>query len=193
MHSSGIMLVCMTDVTQILSKIEHGDPSAAELLLPLVYGELRKLAAAKLAGERPGQTLQATAPVHDAYVRLVDVEKAQHWDSRGHFFAAAAQAMRRILIESARRKRLAPRSISKACNWPRVAMTIGFSSCTMRWIDWRPTSQPRHESSKCESSPVCRWRKRQMRRGSPGPPPTVSGPSPAPGWPMPWATNSEKS
>ena len=88
----------MTGVTQILSKIEHGDPSAAEQLLPLVYEELRKLAAAKLAGERPGQTLQATALVHDAYVRLVDVQKAQHWDSRGHFFAAAAQAMRRILI-----------------------------------------------------------------------------------------------
>jgi RNA polymerase sigma factor (TIGR02999 family) len=99
----------MTDVTQILSKIEHGDSNAAEQLLPLVYEELRKLAAAKLAKERPGQTLQATALVHDAYVRLVDVQKAQRWDSRGHFFAAAAQAMRRILIESARRKRLAPR------------------------------------------------------------------------------------
>jgi RNA polymerase sigma factor (TIGR02999 family) len=99
----------MTDVTQILSQIEHGDPKAAKQLLPLVYGELRKLAAAKLAGERPGQTLQATALVHDAYVRLVDVDRAQQWDSRGHFFAAAAQAMRRILIESARRKRLAPR------------------------------------------------------------------------------------
>ena len=94
----------MTDVTQILSQIEDGDPSAAEQLLPLVYDELRKLAAAKLAQERPGQTLQATALVHDAYLRLVDVEKAQHWDSRGHFFAAAAEAMRRILVESARRK-----------------------------------------------------------------------------------------
>ena len=82
----------MTDVTQILSKIEHGDPNAAEQLLPLVYDELRKLAAAKLAGERPGQTLQATALVHDAYLRLVDVEKAQDWDSRGHFFAAAQNA-----------------------------------------------------------------------------------------------------
>src|SRR5210317_1407452 len=99
----------MTDITQILSQIEDGDPSAAEQLLPLVYDELRKLAAAKLANEKPGQTLQATALVHDAYIRLVDVEKAQHWDSRGHFFAAAARAMRRILIESARRKQLAPR------------------------------------------------------------------------------------
>ena len=97
----------MTDVTEILSQIEHGDPSAAEQLLPLVYEELRKLAAAKLANEKPGQTLQATALVHDAYLRLVDVEKAQHWDSRGHFFAAAAEAMRRILVENARRKKRA--------------------------------------------------------------------------------------
>jgi RNA polymerase sigma factor (TIGR02999 family) len=95
----------MSDVTHILSQIEQGDPQAAEQLLPLVYSELRKLAAAKLAEEKPGQTLQATALVHDAYIRLVDVEKAQHWDSRGHFFAAAAEAMRRILIEQARRKR----------------------------------------------------------------------------------------
>ena len=94
----------MTDITQILLQIEDGDPSAAEQLLPLVYEELRKLAAAKLAQEKPGQTLQATALVHDAYIRLVDVEKAQHWDSRGHFFGAAAEAMRRILVEQARTK-----------------------------------------------------------------------------------------
>src|SRR5438309_2038681 len=95
----------MSDVTRILSPSESGDPSAAEQLLPLVYDELRKLAAQKLAQEKPGQTLQATALVHEAYVRLVDVEKAQHWDSHGHFFAAAAEGMRRILVESARRKR----------------------------------------------------------------------------------------
>ena len=95
----------MTDVTRILSAIEQGDPSAAEQLLPLVYDELRKLAAQKMAQEAPGHTLQATALLHEAYVRLVDVEKAQHWDSRGHFFAAAAEAMRRILVENARRKR----------------------------------------------------------------------------------------
>jgi RNA polymerase sigma factor (TIGR02999 family) len=94
----------MSDVTRILSAIENGDPSAAEQLLPLVYEELRKLAAQRLAQERPGQTLQATALVHEAYLRLVDVDKAQHWNSRGHFFAAAAEAMRRILIEIARRK-----------------------------------------------------------------------------------------
>jgi RNA polymerase sigma factor (TIGR02999 family) len=94
----------MTEVTQILSKIEQGDPSAAEQLLPLVYNELRKLAAAKMVQEKPGQTLQATALVHEAYVRLVDSEKAQHWDSRGHFFMAAAEAMRRILVDRARHK-----------------------------------------------------------------------------------------
>ena len=94
----------MTDVTNILSQIEQGDPSAADQLLPLVYDELRKLAAAKLAHEKPGQTLQATALVHDAYLRLVDVEKAQHWNSRGHFFGAAAEAMRRILMDQARRR-----------------------------------------------------------------------------------------
>ena len=94
----------MTDVTRILSAIEQGDPLAAEQLLPLVYDELRKLAAAKMTQEKPGQTLQATALVHEAYVRLVDVNKAQHWDSRGHFFAAAAEAMRRILIDRARDK-----------------------------------------------------------------------------------------
>jgi RNA polymerase sigma factor (TIGR02999 family) len=95
----------MGDVTRILSQIEGGDSGAAEKLLPLVYDELRKLAAQKMAQEKPGQTLQATALVHEAYIRLVDVEKAQHWDSRGHFFAAAAEAMRRIWVDIARKKR----------------------------------------------------------------------------------------
>jgi RNA polymerase sigma factor (TIGR02999 family) len=94
----------MTDVTHILSAIEQGNPQAAEQLLPLVYDELRQLAAHKLAQEKPGQTLEATALVHEAYLRLVDVDRAQGWNSRGHFFAAAAEAMRRILIDSARRK-----------------------------------------------------------------------------------------
>src|SRR5256714_3112518 len=98
------MLSFMSDVTRILSAIEEGDPSAAEQLLPLVYDELRKLAAHKLVQERPGQTLQATALVHEAYLRLVDVDTVQNWNSRGHFFAAAAEAMRRILVERARRK-----------------------------------------------------------------------------------------
>jgi RNA polymerase sigma factor (TIGR02999 family) len=94
----------VSEVTRILSAIEDGDPHAAEQLLPLVYDELRKLAGRKLAQEKPGQTLQATALVHEAYLRLVDADKAQQWDSRGHFFAAAAEAMRRILVDNARRK-----------------------------------------------------------------------------------------
>src|SRR5262245_50516277 len=101
------MLSIMSEVTAILSAIEQGDPSAAEQLLPLVYDELRKLAAHKLTHEQPGQTLQATALVHEAYVRLVGIPSAPNngaWNSRGHFFAAAAEAMRRILIEQARRK-----------------------------------------------------------------------------------------
>lgn len=95
----------MTEVTQILSAIDKGDPQAAEQLLPLVYDELRTLAAQKLAHEKPGQTLQATALVHEAYLRLVDVDQVQAWDSRRHFFAAAAEAMRRILVEKARKKK----------------------------------------------------------------------------------------
>ena len=105
-----VILHGMTDVTQILTSIEQGDPHAAEQLLPLVYDELRKLARQKLAGEHPGQTLQATALVHEAYLRLVasgeaSAPRGQHWNSRGHFFAAAAEAMRRILVENARRKK----------------------------------------------------------------------------------------
>jgi RNA polymerase sigma factor (TIGR02999 family) len=94
----------MSDVTRILAAIEYGDPRAAAQLLPLVYDELRKLAAQRMAQESPGQTLQATALVHEAYLRLVDGNRAQHWNGRGHFFAAAAEAMRRILVENARRK-----------------------------------------------------------------------------------------
>ena len=94
----------MHDVTQILSQIESGDLSAAEELLPLVYDELRRLAKARMANERSDHTLQATALLHDAYVRLVDVDKVQHWDSRGHFFSAAAEAMRRILVDHARNR-----------------------------------------------------------------------------------------
>jgi RNA polymerase sigma factor (TIGR02999 family) len=94
----------MNEVTRILSAVEQGDTRAAEQLLPLVYSELRKLAAQRLAQEKPGQTLQATALVHEAYLRLVGSDESQHWDSRGHFFAAAAEAIRRILVENARRK-----------------------------------------------------------------------------------------
>ncbi|MCI0335683.1 MAG: sigma-70 family RNA polymerase sigma factor [Planctomycetes bacterium] len=108
----------MTDVTQILSEIEHGDHAAADQLLQVVYDELRKLAAQKLAHERPGQTLQATALVHEAYVRLVG-SADEHWDSRGHFFAAAAESMRRILVENARHKR----SRRAGGEWRRVALS----------------------------------------------------------------------
>jgi RNA polymerase sigma factor (TIGR02999 family) len=106
----------MKDVTRILSAVEQGDPAAAEKLLPLVYDELRRLAAQRLSKESAGQTLQATALVHEAYVRLVDVEQVQQWNGRGHFFAAAAEAMRRILIESAGRKK----SLKAGGQWVRV-------------------------------------------------------------------------
>src|SRR3974390_1931808 len=101
----------MSEVTRILNAIEQGDPTAAEHLLPLVYDELRKLAAQKLAQEKPGQTLEATALVHEAYLRVAGGQERQHWDSRGHFFAAAAEAMRRILVENTRRKRTQKRGM----------------------------------------------------------------------------------
>src|SRR3954453_8743388 len=106
----------MSDVTRILSQIEQGEPQGSEKLLPLVYDELRKLAAIKLAQEKPGQTLQATALVHEAYLRLVDGQQVQNWNSRGHFFAAAAEAMRRILVEYARGKSRSKRG----GDWARV-------------------------------------------------------------------------
>jgi RNA polymerase sigma factor (TIGR02999 family) len=112
------MLSFMSDVTRILSAIEQGDASAAEQLLSLVYGELRKLAGQKLAQEKPGQTLQATALVHEAYLRLVDADDARRWDSRGHFFAAAAEAMRRILIDNARHK------LSRKCGGDRDRLDL---------------------------------------------------------------------
>src|SRR5262249_33549159 len=105
----------MNDVTRILSAIEQGDPQAAEQLLPLVYDELRKLAARKLAQEKPGQTLEATALVHEAYLRLVDMDSAQKWDGRSHFFAAAAEAMRRILVDNARRKKALKHGGGRIC------------------------------------------------------------------------------
>jgi RNA polymerase sigma factor (TIGR02999 family) len=108
-HTAGGMLTSMSEVTRILSAIEQGEPSAATELLPLVYDELRKLAAQRLAQEKPGQTLQATALVHEAYLRLVDADKVRQWNSRGHFFAAAAEAMRRILVDQARRRLAAKR------------------------------------------------------------------------------------
>jgi RNA polymerase sigma factor (TIGR02999 family) len=104
----------MNEVTRILSAVEQGEPQASEQLLSLVYNELRRLAAEKMAQEKPGQTLEATALVHEAYLRLVDVEQARHWNSRTHFFAAAAEAMRRILVDNARRKRSRKRGGGRA-------------------------------------------------------------------------------
>src|SRR5206468_9701509 len=112
------MLGVMSDVTSILSAIEQGDPAAAGQLLPLVYDELRQLAAHRLAHEQPGQTLQATALVHEAYVRLVGAEQIQRWDSRRHFFAAVAEAMRRILLDRARDKR----RLKRGGNWRRLRL-----------------------------------------------------------------------
>jgi RNA polymerase sigma factor (TIGR02999 family) len=149
----------MNDVTRILSAIERGDARAPEQLLPLVYDELRRLAAQRLAQERPGQTLQATALVHEAYVRLVDAEKVSRWDSRGHFFAAAAEAMRRILVENARRKGRVKHgggrrreyedldALSTPMDLPRTSWTY-----TRPWSSSRPTTRSRPGSWGCDSS-----------------------------------------
>ncbi len=124
----------MNEVTRILSAVEQGDAQAAEQLLPLVYDELRKLAAVRLAQEKPGQTLQATALVHDAYLKLVDTDKAQHWNSRGHFFGAAAEAMRRILVDQARRKQAHKRG-GQGRRVPLDAADIGFTSPADELLD----------------------------------------------------------
>jgi RNA polymerase sigma factor (TIGR02999 family) len=121
----------MTDVTRILSQMEAGDPSAAEQLLPLVYDELRKLAAFRLAQEQPGQTLEATALVHDAYLKLVGGDSPQSWNSRGHFFAAAAEAMRRILVDNAKRKQAA----KHGGDWTRVVLPQEQLAAPGRHID----------------------------------------------------------
>jgi RNA polymerase sigma factor (TIGR02999 family) len=131
----------MTDVTRILSALEQGDPQAAEQQLPLVYDELRKLAAQKLAQEKPGQTLQATALVHEAYLRLVDAAPEQHWACRGHFFVAAAEAMRRTLIESARRKQTDKHG--GGWRWPGWKATPARRSpggWAARWPRWSASS-----------------------------------------------------
>jgi RNA polymerase sigma factor (TIGR02999 family) len=119
----------MAEVTHILQAIEQGSPRAAEQLLPLVYEELRQLAAQRLAQEKPGQTLEATALVHEVYLRLVDVERAQNWNSRGHFFAAAAESMRRILVDNARRKQ------SKKRGGDRVRLDLDQFAATSERLD----------------------------------------------------------
>jgi RNA polymerase sigma factor (TIGR02999 family) len=141
----------MPDVTQILNAVEEGDPSAAEQLLPLVYDELRKLAAAKMAKENPGQTLQATGLVHEAYLRLVDGEKAQHWNSRGHFFGAAAKAMRRIVVENARRKgRLKHGGGMERVDLEPDCTVIGSSQLDLLTLDEALTKLAMEEPAKAE-------------------------------------------
>jgi RNA polymerase sigma factor (TIGR02999 family) len=126
----------MSDVTRVLSAIEQGDPQAAERLLPLVYEELRRMAVQRMAQERPGQTLQATALVHEAYIRLVDAEKVQHWNSRGHFFVAAAEAMRRILINRARDgKRLKRGGARHRIDLDRIEIALSTSTDELLVLD----------------------------------------------------------
>ena len=150
----------MSEVTRILSAIEQGDPQAAEQLLPLVYDELRELAAQKLAQEQPGQTLQATALVHEAYLRLVDVKQAQLWNSRGHFFAAAAEAMRRILIDQARRKQAnAGVAAANAGTFEHLAIAVPEPSLDILAVNealerLRPWTQSRPASSSCATLPA---------------------------------------
>ena len=149
----------MHEVTRILSAIDQGDPQAAEKLLPLVYDELRRLATEKMAQEKPGQTLQATALVHEAYIRLVDVENAQHWNSRGHFFAAAAEAMRRILVENARRKGREKHGGQRQ----RVALEDSASASILRPRNYLPR---RNTGRTCQvGRPDCRARQTSLFRG----------------------------
>jgi RNA polymerase sigma factor (TIGR02999 family) len=136
----------MNDVTQILSRIESGDPTASEQLLPLVYDELRRLAAQRLAQERPGQTLQATALVHEAYLRLVDGEQAQHWNSRGHFFGAAAEAMRRILVDQARHKR----SRRRGGEYQRIELTAVAPEMPVDQLDMLALDEALHQLAECD-------------------------------------------
>jgi RNA polymerase sigma factor (TIGR02999 family) len=143
----------MSEVTRILSAIEGGDPHAATELLPLVYEELRKLAAQKLAQEKPGQTFEATALVHEAFVRLVGADASHPWNSRGHFFAAAAEAMRRIVIENARRKN----RLKHGRGQKRVELESGCLVSEAPWMSrcpgWPKANLPKRSSSSCGSSP----------------------------------------
>jgi hypothetical protein len=163
----------MTDVTCILSAIEQGDPHAAEQLLPLVYDELRKLAAQKLAQEKPGQTLQATALVHEAYLRLVDTEKAQHWNSRGHFFAAAANdgPSTAATASVSNSRKASPLPSGGTTSSPSTRHSPGLPARNRR----------RPNSSSYATSPACRCRKRPPAWAFLRPPPNATGSSPAPG------------
>jgi hypothetical protein len=181
------MLGGMADMTQILAAIDAGDPHAAADLLPLVYDELRKLAAQRLAQERPGQTLQATALVHEAYLRLVGEEKGPGWDSRGHFFAAAAEAMRRILVEAARRRGARKRGADlERIDLPELAEPPGATRSTSwlstrPWAGSRPCTRRRPRSSSSGSSPAAPWRRRLGPLTSREPRPSATGWRPGPG------------
>ena len=148
----------MSDVTQILFQIQQGDQNAADQLLPLVYEELRKLATSKLDREAPGQTLQATALVHEAYLRLVDVNGVQHWNSRGHFFGAAAEAMRRILLDRARnKKRLKPGGGRKRLNIDSIEVALDTASDELLVIDREDQSKHREnwDGDRTNSRTLC--------------------------------------
>jgi RNA polymerase sigma factor (TIGR02999 family) len=141
----------MSEVTQILNMIETGDPSAAEQLLPLVYEELRKLAAVRLAQETPGQTIQPTALVHDAYLKLVDTDKIQHWNSRGHFFGAAAEAMRRILVDNAKRKQSVKRGGQlERVDFDEAQIVVSNQSIDLIALDEALNELAVHDSRKAE-------------------------------------------
>jgi hypothetical protein len=178
----------MNDVTRILSAIEEGDPHASEQLLPLVYDELRKLAAQKLVQEKQGQTLQATALVHEAYLRLIGFDPPQSWDSRGHFFAAAAEAMRRILIDSARRKRRPKHGGG------RHRVNLDEALCLGEAAERQPAGSgrgarrtrarrilPRPNSSSSISSPAWDWKRPVRSWASRTGPPSGTGPMRVPG------------
>jgi RNA polymerase sigma factor (TIGR02999 family) len=166
----------MAGITQILSDIQQGDQHAAEQLLPLVYEELRKLAAQRLAGEKPGQTLQATALVHEAYVRLVDVDKAQQWNTRGHFFAAAAEAMRRILVDQARRKQTVKHGVDRLrIDLPEDLAVPDARSGDLVALDEALSRLERHDGVR---PALARFAGLSPGTGRPGhqtPPPTTSG------------------
>ena len=179
----------MNEVTRILSAMERGDPQAAEQLLPLVYDELRRLAAQRLAQEKPGQTLQATALVHEAYLRLVGADDARRWDSRGHFFAAAAEAMRRILVDNARRKeareaRRRPRGASSRSSTTSPSPTPRRTTCspsTRPWHGSRADDPVKAELVKLRFFAGLTVEEAAEASASRRAPPTATGPTPAPG------------
>ena len=187
----------MADVTQILAAAAAGDPKAAAELLPLVYDELRKLAAARLAEEKPGQTLQPTALVHEAYLRLVGGDQPRDWNGRGHFFAAAAEAMRRILVEAARRKQgPGGAGTSSAATSPDHPAEEDDSERLLALDEALTDSPPRAPRRRARQAPVLRrpdHPEAAAALASRPEPPTATGPTPGPGSSTPSATTSDTS